>query len=224
MSDTHTPVTPKLRPPKLRTLNLSNLAQAEPDDIDNDTTLEALRWADTSFEDRPLRGVSFVGCELDNVALGEADLTAARFGDTRLTRINVPVLKAPDASWVGTELAASRIGAWDGYGANLRAARFVDCKVTYANLRGSTLTDVLFTGCTFDELDLMDVKGARAAFVDCTIGVLTAHRMQIKDLDLRGASVGAVSGMDGLKGAHLSETQVALLSSQFAHHLGVIVH
>lgn len=211
------------KPPKVRPVGPANLTEADECDIDEDATLEALRWADQSFGDRTLRGVAFVGCELDNVALGDADLTAARFGDTRLTRLNVPVLKAPDASWVGTEMAGSRIGAWEGYGANLRATQVTECKITYANLRGATLTDVLFTGCTFDELDLLDVKGARVAFVDCTIGVLTAHHMRLEDLDLRGASIGAVSGMDGLKGATMSENQVTMLAAQFAAHLGVIV-
>lgn len=209
--------------PKVRPVDLSNLTTADQYDIDEDTTLEGLHWADQSFGDRALRGIAFVGCELDNVGLGDADLTAARFGDTRLTRLNMPVLKAPDSSWVGTEIVASRIGAWEGYGANLRATQVTECKITYANLRGATLTDVLFTDCTFDELDLMDVSGARVAFVDCTIGVLTAHRMRIDDLDLRGASIGAVSGMDGLGGATMSETQVTLLAAQFAAHLGVIV-
>ncbi|WP_061964141.1 pentapeptide repeat-containing protein [Demequina aurantiaca] len=209
--------------PKLREVELGHLTEADAYDIDEDTTLEGLRWADASFGDRALRGVAFVGCEFVNVALGDADLTAARFGESRLTRLNVPVLQTPDASWVGAEITASRIGAWEAYGANLRATRLTECKVTYANLRGATLTDVLLTGCTFDELDLMDVKGARVSFVDCTIGVLTAHRTQISDLDLRGASIGAVSGMDGLKGATMSDTQVALLAPQFADHLGIVV-
>ncbi|WP_062208522.1 pentapeptide repeat-containing protein [Demequina oxidasica] len=207
----------------MRGVDLGHLTEADAYDIDEDTTLEGLRWADASFGDRALRGVAFVGCEFVNVAMSDADLTAARFGESRLTRLNIPVLKAPDASWVGSEIAASRIGAWEGYGATLRATEITECKVTYANLRGATLTDVLFTGCTFDELDLMDVKGARVAFADCTIGVLTAHRMQVTDLDLRGASVGAVSGMDGLKGATMSDTQVTLLAPQFADHLGIVV-
>ena len=214
---------PSPKPPKVRTVEVGNLTDADAYDIDEDTTLEGLRWASTSFGARALRSVAFLGCELDAVELGETDLTAARFGDTRLSRLNVPVLKAPEASWVGSEIVASRIGAWEGYGANLRAFHVSECKVTYANLRGAKLTDVLFSGCAFDELDLMDVQGARVAFEDCTIGVLTAHRMTVDDLDLRGASIGAVSGIDGLRGARMSETQVTLLAAQFAGHVGVIV-
>jgi uncharacterized protein YjbI with pentapeptide repeats len=209
--------------PKVRPVSLGSLADADEYDIDEDSTHEGLRWADATFADRELRGVSFVGCELSNVALGDADLTAARLSDSRVTRLNVPVLKAPDASWIGTELTASRIGAWDGYGASMRAVHVDGCKVTYANLRGAKLTDVLVTDCTFDELDLMDVSGTRVAFENCTIGVLTAHRMRIENLDLRGASIAAVSGVDGLKGAVMSAEQVTMMAGQFADHLGIII-
>lgn len=213
----------KFSTPKVRAVEFSHLTDAEAGVLDDDETHEGLRWLGTSLADRSLRGVSFVGCELDGVSLAETDLTAARFGDSRLTRVNTPILKAPDASWVGTEIVTSRIGAWEGYGANMRAVRVDECKITYANLRGASLTDVQFTGCTFDELDLMDVRGLRVAFVDCTIGVLTAHRTRIESLDLRGASIGAVSGMDGLSGATMTEVQVSLLAPQFADHLGILV-
>lgn len=212
-----------IKPPKFRAVTLGTLADADEYDLDEDSTLESLRWHATDVGDRSLRGVTFVACELDNVSLHDADLTAASIGETRLTRLNAPVLKAPDASWVGAELSASRIGAWEGYGSHLRATHVVDCKITYANLRGSTLTDVLFTGCVFDELDLMDVRGKRVRFVDCSVGVLTAHHTAIEHLDLRGVSLGAVSGMDGLRGALMSEDQVAMLAPQFAAHLGIYV-
>jgi len=213
----------KLAAPRIRPVKLSHLADAEAEVLEDEENHEGLRWAGTSFADRSLRGLSFVGCEFDAVELADADLTAARFSDCRLTRLNLPVLTAPDASWVGSEIVASRIGAWEGYGANLRAVRVDECKITYANLRGAALTDVLFSHCTFDELDLMDVSGLRVSFVDCSIGVLTAHRTKIGAFDLRGASIGAVSGMEGLTGATISADQVSLLAPQFAEHLGINV-
>jgi len=211
------------RAPKVRELEFGVLTEASVADLDDDETMEALRWRGADFGAAALRGATFVGCELIGVALFEADLTAARFSDSRVTRVNTPVLKAPDASWTGSVLEGSRIGAWEGYGAHLRATQFIGRKVTYANLRGASLTDAVFTDCTFDELDLMDCTGARVAYANCTIGLLTLHRTKIASFDLRGASIGAVSGMDGLRGATMTEDQIAMLATQFADHLGIVV-
>jgi hypothetical protein len=91
-------------------------------------------WRDArgrSFEDRPLRGASFVGALVDRAQLARADLRQACARD----------LSARDASFIGANLEDIDLSR-----ADLRGASFRDANLRGANLDGADLAGCDFTG------------------------------------------------------------------------------
>ncbi len=170
-----------------------------------------------------LTGAAFTECELLGVTAHTTVLQHARLIETRIERLNAPVLDATRSTWRDVELSGSRLGALDIYDAEIRSSRISGSKFDWINLRSSTLEDVLFEDCTIEELDLAGVTATRVAFVNCRVGSAALAHARLQDVDLRGLEVGTISNLEALSGATLDAQQVSALAPAFASHLGIRV-
>ncbi|KQQ03943.1 MULTISPECIES: pentapeptide repeat-containing protein [unclassified Rathayibacter] len=209
--------------PRLDPLVLDDLAEGYAGDTGAREHAEGLRFTDVDLSGVDLTASSFSECVLDGAALDRAQLRAASVVESRLERLDVPGLSAPRSRWRSVELLASRLGSAELYESTFEQVHLADCKLGYVNLRGATLRDVVFERCTIDELDLGGASGSRVAFVDCEIRSLELPNARIDDLDLRGAELHVLGGLDGLRGAALTELQLSLMLPLFAQHFGVRV-
>ncbi|APX32976.1 hypothetical protein BH708_09915 [Brachybacterium sp. P6-10-X1] len=211
------------RRPVLERLVLPELQDLEADELHAQGTYDAVRVTGGDLSGRDLTGATFTECELLGVTAHEAVLQHARLIETRIDRLNAPVLNATRSTWRDVELTGSRIGALDIDDTEVRQARLVGSKLDWLNLRASTLEDVLFEDCTIEELDLTGATAARVAFVNCRAGSVSLAHARLADVDLRGLEMGAIGNLEGMKGATLDAQQVAVLAPAFAHHLGIRV-
>lgn len=211
------------RPPAVRAFTLPHLEDATGDDLGVDDECEAERFIDIDLTGRDLMGIKFAECELENVGLHEADLRGARFVETRISRTNSPILSAPLSTWRDVAIDQSRIGSGELFESNWRSVRFSHCKLGYLNFRSAELTDVEFVDCAIDELDLGGAKATRVALAGTSIGSLDVSRANLVDVDLRGAEFSSIRGVDGLRGATITELQLAELAPMIASHLGIRV-
>jgi len=143
--------------------------------------------------------------------------------DTRLERVDLLSLAAPAAGWRDVEVQASRIGSLELYDANLRRVSFVGCKLGYVNLRGADLADVAFTDCVVEDLDLMRATASRVALTRCRVGRLEVTEARLADVDLRGAQLADISGIEGLRGVTIGIEQLLDLAPVLAGRLGIRV-
>jgi uncharacterized protein YjbI with pentapeptide repeats len=104
---------------------------------------------------------------------------------------------------------------------NWRSVRISHSKLGYLNFRSAELLDVEFVDCTIDELDLGGAKATRVAFTNTSIRSLDVARATLLDFDLRGAEFSSIRGVDGLRGATITELQLAELAPIIAGHLGI---
>ncbi len=108
-------------------------------------------------------------------------------------------------------------------GATLTAVRFRGTKLDYLNLSGAHLDDVAFEGC---ELGAVDARGAtlRAVrFRDCSISELNVTEARLAKVDLSGARLSSLIGVDNLRGAIVNHGQLLDLAPQLAVQLGLEV-
>lgn len=143
--------------------------------------------------------------------------------DTRLERLDLLSIAAPEAGWRSVEVSASRIGSLELYDANFRRVAFVGCKLGFVNLRGADLTDVAFTDCVLEDLDLMRATASRVALANCRIERLEVSHARLSDVDLRGAAIADISGLEGLRGVTIGYDQLFDLAPVFAGRLGIRV-
>lgn len=207
------------RPPVLERLVLPDLEEADAAQLNAQDRHDGLRLVGADLTGADLTGATFTECELVDVTAHTTVLQHARLLETRIERLNAPVLDATRSTWRDVELVGSRIGALDVYDAEIRSTRITGTKFDWINLRSSTLEDVLFEDCTIDELDLGAVTASRVAFVNCRAGSVALPHARLEDVDLRGLEMGSIANLEGLSGATLDAAQVTALAPLLAAHL-----
>lgn len=184
---------------------------------------DGLRLEGDDLTGRNLTGATFSECELIGITAHTTVLQHARLIETRIERLNAPVLDATRSTWRDVELSGSRLGALDIYDAEIRSTRITSSKFDWINLRASTLEDVLFEDCSIEELDLSGAAVSRVAFTNCRVGSLALAHARLEDVDLRGLEIGSIGNLEGMAGATLDAQQVTALAPAFASHLGIRV-
>jgi uncharacterized protein YjbI with pentapeptide repeats len=211
------------KPPRTPELRLPQLDDGDPEDIEADETREAERFTRAQLAGRNLVGATFRECEFLELDLNEAELRSARFVETRIRQLTVPILQAAHSSWRDVIIDESRIGSGELFDTNWKTVVFRACKLGYLNLRGAKVEDLVFENCTIDELDLQDARATRVAFVGCTVGRLDISRGQLADFDLRGADLRAIDGVDALRGVTISGEQLTEFAPFLASYVGLRV-
>jgi uncharacterized protein YjbI with pentapeptide repeats len=211
----------ELPPPRIDVLRLDGLRAADASELAARAAFEGIRLEGADLGGRDLSAVELAECELVDVAAHETVLRSARFTDVWIIRLDAPVLIASRATWHGVAVGASRVGSADLHESELDGVVIEQSRLGYLNLRGSELRDVLFRDCRFEELDLGEAELTRVAFEGCTADRLTLTHARAQHLDLRGLDPADVAGLDGLRGATVTEGQAAAMIPLFAEHLGL---
>lgn len=168
-------------------------------------------------------GETVEACRFDGLELASWGFRGARVVESVFAGANVPVSSGARSDWRDVEVRDSRFGSVETYDAGWRGVRFTRCKLGYVNLRAAELLDVAFVDCTIDEIDLMDATARRVTFESTRIATLNASGARLTDVDLRGADVGQVIGMAGLRGATISSEQLQLMAPALADLAGIVV-
>lgn len=208
---------------RINDIHLPELAEGFAGDLGAHEKVDGLRFAGTVLDGLDLAGVSLSECKLDGVSAHETDLRASTLVDVAIDRLNAPILSAPRSTWRNLVVMGSRVGSAELYESTLRSVHFVGCKFGYLNLRGSSFLDVRFSDCVIDELDLGGATAERLDFQTTETRVLDVTRARFTNIDVRELQFRQVNGLEGLRGATMSELQVAELAGVFAAHLGIVV-
>jgi uncharacterized protein YjbI with pentapeptide repeats len=185
---------------------------------------EGVAYADVVREAWELRvGDTVEASRFDGLAVGTWTLRGAHLVESVITGADIPAVSGARSSWRDVELRDSRFGSFEAYDASWRGIRFIRCKLGYVNLRAADLLDIAFVDCTIDEIDLMDAAARRVAFEASRIATLNAGGARLTDVDLRGADIGQVVGLEGLRGATISLEQLQLMAPALADLAGIRV-
>jgi len=210
-------------PPRIRAVDLPDLHDADVGIVAGDATASGLRFRDLDLTGRSLPGLSVTECEITTGRFSDADLAGCRLVAVEMSGVDATVLRATGATWREVAVRASRIGAAELYDSVLDNVAFAGCRLGFVNLRGASLTDVVFDGCTVDELDLGDAELTRVAFRATAVRSLVLRGARLADVDLRGADLAALEGVESLRGATVTAAQVLELAPVFAAAAGLRV-
>lgn len=209
--------------PRIDPLVLGELAPGDPADLVAGAARDGERFEHVRLDVEDLSGLVLDGCEVSDGLGGEVHVDGGRVLESALDRLNITTLSARTAVWRDVRITGSRIGAAEVYDAEWRSVELIGCRVGYLNLAGSRLQDVRFTDCVLDELDLRAAEVRRAAFDGCRIGRLSVAEARLEHVDLTGAELADVDRADGLRGAVLDASQLAVLAPLLADALGIRV-
>lgn len=210
------------RPPQIAPLRLTGLTAGDPIDLTKNADLESVRYTDLIVSELDLSGARLDGVHFAGLVADEADLKGARLSEVHLDQAALTVVRAPRSQWRDVRVTG-RLGSLEAYEAQWRSVHFVGCKLSFVNLRGAELSDVAFTDCIIDELDLIGAVANRVRLSSTRIAHLNLRQARLRDLDLRGATFEVIEGLMDLRGATISHQQLAALAPLFADEVGLNV-
>jgi uncharacterized protein YjbI with pentapeptide repeats len=202
----------------------------EPADLDDWTpaagdVLTGDRIEGKRIETFDLAGERLPDLEIEESVIGTlradgADLRGLRVRDSVVETLDAPVFRASSSTWREVRIAGGRVGSAELYDAGLNGVEFVGMKLGFVNLRGSTLTDVVFRDCVIDELDIADARLLRASFDGSRIRAAEGSNTRIDHVDLRGADLDRVERLEGFRGATIGTDQLYTLAPLMAAQAG----
>lgn len=210
------------KPPQLNTLHLSDLTEGSLEQLRPSATLTGIGLVVDHRFPVDLTDARLDGVHFDRFVAPELRLRDAGLLEVALDAVDVPVMDAARTDWSDARLSG-RVGALTVYDSSLRSVHFTGCRLGFVNLRGSELLDVQFTDCSIDELDLGETRCRRVRFINTRIASLEVPRAVLVDVDLRGATLSAVSGIGHLSGATITHDQAFQLTPLLAAHAGISV-
>ncbi|MCY1693879.1 pentapeptide repeat-containing protein [Curtobacterium sp. SL109] len=193
---------------------------AGPGDVLTGDRIDGRRIASLDLAGERLPDLEIEECVIGVLRADDADLRGLRVHDSMLETVDTPVLRASSSSWREVRIAGGRIGSAELYDSGLNGVEFVGMKLGFVNLRGATVTDVVFRDCVIDELDIADARLLRVSFEGTRIRAAEGSNTRIEHVDLRGADLDRVERLEGFRGATIGADQLYTLAPLLAAQAG----
>jgi uncharacterized protein YjbI with pentapeptide repeats len=184
---------------------------------------DAADFVDLDLAGQDASDARFLECRLLRCCLDGASLRRARIVESLLADINATSLDLSDSTWRDAEITGGRLGAVAGPRATWTNVRLRGTKLGFVDLAGARLEDVLFERCEIGSLDVRSARLHDVAFVDCTVDELTVAGAELSRVDLSGARLRSLVGVESLRGAIIGADQLIDLAPLLAAGLGIQV-
>ncbi|QKS17790.1 pentapeptide repeat-containing protein [Curtobacterium sp. Csp2] len=191
-----------------------------PGDLLTGDRIEAKRIGVLDVAGERLPDLELEECVVGTLRADGTDLRGLRVRDSVVETLDAPVFRASSSAWREVRVAGGRVGSAELYDATLDAIEFVGMKLGFVNLRGSTLTDVVFRDCVLDELDIADARLLRVSFEGTRIRSAEGSNTRIDHVDLRAADLDRVERLEGFRGATIGADQLYALAPLLAAQAG----
>lgn len=193
------------------------------DDLEAGHDYEAIEFVDRDFTGQDAIDARFLACRLERCLLDGLSMRRARFVGSLLDEVRGASIDFTDSTWRDSLISGGRLGAvvlvsaaWDG-------VRVRGSKLDFVNLAGGQVEDVIFERCEIGSLDLRGARLRSVSFVDCSLNELNVSEATLSKVDLSGARLHTVIGVDNLRGAKISHEQLIDLAPLLAAQLGLEV-
>lgn len=160
---------------------------------------------------------------IESANLDALDLVGAGLTDVEITDLRATMINARESRWQSVRVTGGRVATLDVARGELINVEIRGLRVDYLTLAGATASDVLFVDCVIGALDAPQSVLTRVAFEDCRVDEVDNRGWRIENLDLRGLEALRYLDMSALRGATLTERQVAAYARDFAAAVGVDV-
>ena len=166
--------------------------------------------------------------EWREVELTGEDLSGARVRGIELTDVvmrncNTANLTSLKASLSRCEFAGCRMTGLALPDSILEDVRFSDGLIDLAAFGFSRFRRVIFTGCILRDADFTDARFESVRFHRCEMQGATFTGARFAKSEMRGCTLDAINGIEGLKGVAMDWSDVVGLAGTFAAALGIEV-
>lgn len=202
---------------------LPTLARFEGERLEPHRDYDALDFVDGDFTGQDASDARFLECRLQRCCLDGASMRRARLVESVIADCRAASVDLADSTWRESRISGGRLGAVMLAGSTWTGVRVRDAKLGFVNLAGATLEDVVFEACEIGGLDLRAARARSVAFVDSAIDELNVAGATLTTVDLTGARLRSLIGVESLRGAIIGTGQLHDLAPLLAAELGIEV-
>ena len=193
------------------------------DGLETGCDYDGIDFVDQAFTGQDAADVRFLECRMEGCCLEGLSLRRARVVSSLLSEAFGASVDFADSTWRDSQISGGRLGALILPGATMKDVRLRGIKLGFVNLAGARLEDVVFEECEIGGLDARVANLRAVTFLDCSIGELNVAEATLARVDLSGAKLKTLIGVESLKGAIISHQQMLDLAPLLAARLGVEV-
>ena len=184
---------------------------------------DAVSFADLDLSGQNANNARFLDCAFFRCQADGLLLRRARLVETLVAELKAGNVDLTESVWRDSMLTGGRIGAAAAPGAQLTRVRLRGAKIDFLNLRGATLQDVVFQDCVLGEVDAGEATLTDVDFPGSKVDTLGFRGATLARVDLSGATLQTLNGLDHFRGAIVSTAQLLDLAPLLADHLGIAV-
>jgi uncharacterized protein YjbI with pentapeptide repeats len=204
-------------------LDQSGRTDAVADELAAGVDLELRRFHDLDLTGRDASSGRLLECSIIDCRLDGVVLDGTRVLDCELAGLGATTLSASRSTWRGVTIVNCRFGALDGASAALTDVEIRGGKIDFLNLRGASLARVSISDCWLGEMHLGGASVSELTLTDCRVDSLEMRGVVASQVDLRGADLRLVDGVEHLRGCRISAVQLQHLAPALAAHVGLLV-
>ncbi len=204
--------TPRIEPP----------LASRPIELGDDADLDEVEIRDLRVDDQPtVHDVRILRSRLVSVSLAGGHLPGLELRDVALDAVDAVGARFPEAGLTRVEFRDARLSGIDFGQAALRDVGFIRCRMDAASFRLAQLERVDFDECELREADFGGATLRSVGFAGTHVDRVDFSNARCERVDLRGARLGFVSGIAGLRGATIGVDQVLVLAPAVFADLGI---
>jgi uncharacterized protein YjbI with pentapeptide repeats len=185
---------------------------------------DAVSFTDVDLSGQNANNARLLDCALVRCRADGLQLRRARVVETHVADLQAATIDLAESVWRDSLITGGRIGAVAASSAKLMRVRLRGVKLDFLNLRGAILQDVAFQDCVLGEIDATDARLTDVDFSGSRVDAFGVRNATLTRVDLSGATLHALSGLDHLRGAIVSAAQLLDLAPLLADHLGIAVN
>lgn len=182
---------------------------------------DAIEFLNLDLSGQEATDASFLECRLHRCRLEGSSMRRARITESLFSDLHGASVDFTDSTWRDSHISGGRLGAVSLVGATWTGIRVRGSHLGFINLAGAHLRDVVFEGCEIDGLDVRTAELHSVAFVDCRLDELNVSGATLSDVDLSGARLRTLIGVESLRGATVSHEQLVDLAPLLAAQVGL---
>lgn len=204
-------------------MSLPALTRFDGDRLEPHGDYDAVDFVDRDFTGQDASDARFLECRLERCRLDGLSMRRARILESLLTEVHGASVDFADSTWRDSRVSGGRLGAVTLTGASWTGMRVRGCHLGFVNVAGAQFEDVRFEQCEIGSLDARTAQLRSIAFVDCTVDELNVAGATLSEVDLSGARLRSLIGVESLRGAIVSDEQLVDLAPLLAARLGLEV-
>jgi uncharacterized protein YjbI with pentapeptide repeats len=211
----------KARP--ARQISLPELTAFDAERLEIGRDYDAIAFVERDFTGQDASDARFLECRLERCCVEGLSVRRARVVGCLLAEVHGASVDFSDSVWRDSQMTGGRLGAMTLAGATWTGIRLRGVKLGFVNLAAARLEDVVFEDCEIGGLDASSARLSSVAFIDCSVQELNVDEATLSKVDLSGARLRTLVGIESLRGAIVSHEQLLDLAPQLAAQLGVEV-